>query len=481
MLVAMSFLIHATFVEFASSDLPYFGFANFIYGIIKTLGYFLIIINLLTDPLLPKPKTEDLGLGNSVKVVLPPIIVSFAFPGNLFIAFLSLVIAVLYLRRVFLGIESQLKALGFSLLLFSISEVLTALLLTADTNNITLYNLVRPFGIVWILKHGTLLVSSLLIHRWVFNYLFRRITSQIFIIFVSLILTVFVFTVVSFSVILLNNFESESTARLETDVKVLGYAVDSAESTLLSDAEVISQNRDIIDGVSNEDKNLSQVVEDLLLTKKLSYLAVLDKEGKVLARGEDPDRVGDSLSGDPLIQKATQGESSKSIVKKDGAASPIISIHSAAPIRKNGKTIGAVSLGVILDNSFLDGIKKSTGLEASIYAGDLLSATTIKVDGKERFLGIKGDANASQKVLSEGKEYSGRIDIFGIGYFASYLPIKDIKGDVIGMLFAGTPEVNILVAAANSVQNTFTLSIGVVIFAVIIAYFISKNLSDQVS
>src|SRR4029077_17762803 len=105
-------------------------------------------------------------------------------------------------------------------------------------------------------------------------------------------------------------------------------------------------------------------------------VTVIDDVGRVLARGEDRERRGDSLSSDALVQRVILGQDATSLVVKEGVLAPQIFIRAATPIKKGGQIIGGVITGVPIDTAFVDAIKRSTGLEASIYADNILSATT---------------------------------------------------------------------------------------------------------
>ncbi len=273
-------------------------------------------------------------------------------------------------------------------------------------------------------------------------------------------------------------------SRLETDVKVLNYGLDSRKQQVLSDAVALAQREEFVSLVSQEDKvALATHVQKFLLSKSLSSLIVVDKDGQVLARGEDKERLGDSLSSDVLVRRGLADQEVVSVVVKDGALAPEVLVRAVVPIIFEGNNIGAVITGLKIDNTFVDGIKAATGLEAAVYGHEVLAATTqVSADGKSRWVGTKEQATVVRStVLEKGESFSGALNILNTPYFVSYIPLKDIDNVVVGMLFVGRPQVTVLAAASRSIEITFILTAGLVVIAIIPAYLISRFIANQLS
>lgn len=95
--------------------------------------------------------------------------------------------------------------------------------------------------------------------------------------------------------------------------------------------------------------------------------------------------------------------------------------------------------GVPLDgnNELTDRMKEIFGGEATIFRGDLRVATTIKKDDGSRAVGTRLQGLAKEAVIDRAVPYLGEAKILGVPHFASYLPLKDGSGSVIGALFVG--------------------------------------------
>lgn len=488
LLLSLSFVLHASYVEAAVLTTSLLGndLQELLFTATRLPGYVLIIASLMLDPLQPKPVTKGLTEVLSSKKSAPAILaVGTSFVANLALIypFLCGTISLLYFRRATVGLEKHLRAVTIAFTFFTLFEFLSLASLLRGTTNIDLFNLVTPFGIIWIEEHVTLLIATIILGKWAFTYLFKRIQSQLFMIITSTILVIFLITTITFTALLLRNLQNEALSQLETNVKVLGFAIESKKGETLSDAQVIAQDEAVQQAVVERNRStLNEIAQKFLLTKGQSSLLILSDTGEVLARGEDKERVGDSLSDDTLVKRVLIGESISSVVTKDGALAPQVSIRSATPIKSGDGVIGAVLVASVIDNAFVDGVKKATGLESAIYGSNVLSATTLSSPGEEsRLVGIKEEeVQVKEKVLQNGGNFTGAVTLLTTPYFAAYAPLKDVDNVPIGMLFVGKEQVGVLQAAGRSIELTFLVTVVLLILAVFPAYIVARFLSEQI-
>ncbi len=479
LILSISFVFNALFIESSILSVPVFSqdLHIMLLRVSRLVGYLLIIVSLLSDPLMDKPKKEgNMGFVLPVGLRLPSTFISFLFP------ILSALVGFLFLRRATVGLENHLKPVAFSFFLLSFSEVLSLGYLLRESNNSAIYTFVAPYSVLWIIQSLVTLLSVIVLRKWIFGYLLKRIQSQLFMIFVSSIVALFLIITLVFSALMLRNIEQESLASLSTDVNVLEYAINSKKAEVVSDAQVIAQNPDLINSLEKKDKQkLKSIATSTLLAKKQSIVTILTNAGVVVARGDDPERIGESYSSDVLVVKAAGGDTAVSIVAKDGVLVPTLSIRSAVPVLKGQSVIGVVLVGSEIDNSFVDGVKETTGLNVSIYSDNVRSATTfIAPDGKTRWVGVREESEIVKKqVILQGKPYSGTLNVLNVDYLTAILPIKDIDNNVIGMLFVGREQVSLLQAAGKSIEITFLAAVILLIAAILPAYLVSRYISSQ--
>jgi hypothetical protein len=497
LLVAISYLAQSTVIEqsvLGNSSLN--NVSKNISAIFCVIGFLGIILGQLLDPLQKEPEVS--GLAVDEFTAKEPAAPSQPSPSQLpavgaaglvnplhwFPPLGALTIAILYWRRATTGLERHLKPVAVAFGLLFIAELLSLASLWNGTSNPTISKLVAAFGPLWIAQLIFLFAGSLVLGWWVWEYLTRRFMSQLFMIFTSSTLAIFLLTTVSFTFLLVSNVQKTSLDNLQTAAGVLNYAISGKKSETLADTQSIAENPDVASAVIAKDHNsLNSLTSSYLHDKQQSSLTITSNFGQVLLRAEDPDRWGDSISSDASIRLALIGQSTSSVSIQDGVLAPLIYIKSAVPIRSssNSQIVGAAEGGLVLDSAFVDGIKQATGLDSSIYAGNVVSATTfLAPDGITRWVGVKETSRAVQtEVLKKGQTFKGALSIQNRQYLAVFAPLKDLDNNIIGMLFIGQPQTVILQTAGRSVELTFVVTACLLILAVIPAYLISKYLTRQ--
>jgi methyl-accepting chemotaxis protein len=305
----------------------------------------------------------------------------------------------------------------------------------------------------------------------------------LFIIFTTTIAAIFLITTVTFTFLILSNIQRQTLSNLGTASKVLGYAIDSKTAETRANAEVIANDQAVATAVGAADrKQLQALTANFLINRHQSALTITADTGKVLLRATDPSRAGDSLSGDPLVKRALRGQISSSVTTREDVIAPLVYIETAAPIRNNnGSIVGAAVVGLVADNTFVDSIKRATGLESSIYSGNVRSATTFMApDGKSRLVGVKEARTAITKtVIEKGTAYSGVSSLSNRQFLVVYSPLKDIDNKTVGMLLISQPQSVILRTAGQSIELTFILAVILIVLSIIPALLISRYLARQ--
>jgi PAS domain S-box-containing protein len=108
---------------------------------------------------------------------------------------------------------------------------------------------------------------------------------------------------------------------------------------------------------------------------------------------------------------------------------------------------GKITYGgqVINDNfQIVDSIEKDMGSKATVFQkiGDKairVSTNVIGADGK-RAIGTQISDVVYDAVINKGQTYYGTADVVGKKYVVAYEPIKNSRGEIIGILFVGVPE-----------------------------------------
>lgn len=132
---------------------------------------------------------------------------------------------------------------------------------------------------------------------------------------------------------------------------------------------------------------------------------------------------------------------------------------------------------LINDNfEVVDKIKNKEGEVVTIFMGDTrVSTNVINSDGK-RAVGSKASQEVVEKVLKEGKQFSGPTLINGKSALTLYTPIKDGTGTVIGIWSAGIVKAEINKEIWNILSFFGIIILIMLVFGIIVSVFIGKKM-----
>lgn len=452
---------------------------SFLFGtqLLEIFGLVIILKTLLKEPVLRSP-------GKTALAVFPISFVSSLFLLIPLTTVLYLVISLVYLRKVIVSHEQQFKPVFWAFLFLAIAQALKIEFLWSDTANVFFSNLLSDFGPLWIITRLIEIIGLFILAKWTLGYFRFRLASQLFISTVTTTLFIFLMTTIVFTFLLFNNVEKDALVHLETNAKVLQFALESLQKEAFSDAQNIAQDTAFQNAFgSRNKKEIYRITSDYLITQGTSFLAVTDQTGNVLMRAEDKEKIGDNLGSDSVVKSALSGKKLSTVVTSPGIFLPTVEIKAAIPIVIYGEVRGAVVTGFLVDNAFVDGVKRTTGLDVAVFADRRRAATTfLSPDGKSRAVGtIESNASIISEVLGKGEIFAGSSQVLNQSYYTVYTPLKTYGGKTIGMLFVGKLQTELINAANRSVQLTFLGSVILMIASIAPAYYISKYISGQMS
>ena len=235
-----------------------------------------------------------------------------------------------------------------------------------------------------------------------------------------------------------NGFDEESRQRIRAIRGAVINTVDAMQGKYREQVVQVAENEALVLAVV--EGNVAELQRrSVQLMKQIhsDFITVSDAQGKVIVRGHS-DQKGDSVMNQGTVQRALKAEVTSGIVA--GTAVPF-SIRAGAPILRQGKVVGTLSVGASLTHdAFVDSLKKAFDVEVTVFKGDTRVATTIvNVQGK-RAVGTKMDNPAVIKTVLEGAQiFINKNTILGKEYQTAYWPIKDMEGETSGMWFIGVP------------------------------------------
>lgn len=440
-----------------------FGFAgdliNFTGLLVYILGLLLLMSSFLTAPRLAAVSA----------VILIP-----SFAGTL--PFFQVVIAILLGVVAFLAYRQAKREYNKALRFFWVGFIFLAIAALAQS-----IPLAQNSGnILWYVAHAFEVIGFVLLTMWIWQYLKLRVRESLVLISISMTLFIATIVTLAFSTILIGKIEKETRSNLLINAKVFDFSVQNLTQESGAEAKFISKDPLIASSLLESDLlSLQTILTQYLESEQLGFLLVTDKSGTVMMRAHSPGERGDSIVKERAVEEALIGNNFATIESSPGEK---FSIRAGAPIYKDGKIIGAVITGFPLDNVMVDRIKKITGLDATLYQGNMaVASTALAVDGRSRLTNIAlTDNSVKDAVLSQGKSATIRVTIKNAPFLASYLPITNGDDQIVGMFSAAKPQGDII-EIANSTNRLTLVTVTVLLLLLSLPIFsFTKRLLGEV-
>jgi two-component system NtrC family sensor kinase len=267
---------------------------------------------------------------------------------------------------------------------------------------------------------------------------------------------------------------------------------------------------------SGDRENLLETLQEIMYKGEIEWLTLTDLNGKVILRAHNSEVYGDSLSDNPFIRKTLRSldvSSGTAILSRDEllkegedlaqrafietistpkatseAERAVVDgmvIATAAPIIWKGRVLGAIYGGILLNKNYeiVDRIKdivyqgetykgRDAGT-AAIFMGDVRISTNVKGKNDTGAIGTRASEEVRDQVLLKGRPWIGRSFVVNDWYIAAYEPIKDIDGQIIGMLYVGALEEKFLVIKRRVMKAFITITLTGIALALMISYLLS--------
>lgn len=154
--------------------------------------------------------------------------------------------------------------------------------------------------------------------------------------------------------------------------------------------------------------------------------------------------------------------------EREGSAG--LGIVAVSPLYLGDELQGAVVVFHLFNNDFtlVDSIKTSTKIDTvTIFFGDLRVSTNVMTENGQRAVGTRVSEEVNAVVLQQGKEYVGNAFVVNENYITRYEPLRDHRGDVVGILYVGARQ-----QVFEDFLNTFRRRVALVALVTILFTFI---------
>ncbi|UCH51866.1 MAG: cache domain-containing protein [Chloroflexota bacterium] len=286
-----------------------------------------------------------------------------------------------------------------------------------------------------------------------------------------------------------------------------------------------AQRSFITDALINKNIELLKVMLEQTREKEsLDILTLTDENGRVIFRARNPSVKGDSQVQDELVAGAlASGEvfAGSVIVPreellKEGSdlaeqayieiiptpkakESPEteqtsgLMIKAAAPVvGDDGSVLGILYGGNLLNQNYkiVDEVKdtvyqgvKYKGKDigtATIFQGDLRISTNVMKEGGSRAIGTRVSEEVYDQVLLKGQPWIDRAFVVNNWYISAYEPIKNIKGNIIGILYVGILEQKFTDMRNRAILDFLAITVAGMVVALVISYFLVRSVLNPI-
>jgi len=191
----------------------------------------------------------------------------------------------------------------------------------------------------------------------------------------------------------------------------------------------------------------------------------VDRQAEQEAALQSDEVIGQLTTIDQLSR--AQVDSAMRILEDESAVKGKPTLKGAASVA--GKSVPDLHLGSesqVMNFAMVDRVKALAGGTATLFVWDgsnfvRVTTNVMKPDGARAVgtvLDPKGKAFAA---LSSGQPFSGVVDILGVPYTTSYVPMKDDSGTVVGAWYTGY-RLDSISQLGNSIRETAILDHGFV-------------------
>jgi two-component system NtrC family sensor kinase len=316
----------------------------------------------------------------------------------------------------------------------------------------------------------------------------------------------------------------QSQAKVKHDLASAWMVFDEKLNDIKDIVSLTAARESLQEAIKNDNRDLLlRYLNRVRNQYGLDILTLTDSQGTTIVRTRNPEVTGDSQAQDEIVRQALQPNVvaspeivARSELLKEGkdlaerAYLEFIPTPKAAPrpenketsgmmlkaaatvISENDEPLGVLYGGILVNRNYeiVDRVKgtvfkeeKYKGVEtgtATIFQGDLRISTNVTDLEGQRAIGTRISEEVKRAVLDVGRSWYDRAFVVKDWYITAYEPIKNIEGEIIGILYVGTLEKPYL-DTANRVMLTFTiLALLCVVFLLIILYFATTSIIQPV-
>ena len=289
--------------------------------------------------------------------------------------------------------------------------------------------------------------------------------------------------------------ERVAVSTIDSSLKKLEEALDtrldSRYKSIEETARNLSRDGRLLPLIYEEvTSSLQEQCEEFNQSLDFDVLIFTNDRGDILARSDEPDAVGSSVSDSQLFQMALNGGASRGIMKRGEELLQLV----AVPVLDNVATDivrGTIAIGYSLTSSLANEIKSLTGSEIAFYVfqpGGTDKMHVVPMEICNTFLNAKSslvsyfkrDSSLWDPVIEQKKISEGKFKIDDEIFHALLRPLATHDGFPIGFVVAFRSETELLRPFEIIKNRILVVGISCLFVTAGISYIIARRISTPI-
>ncbi|QWR78542.1 ATP-binding protein [Candidatus Magnetomonas plexicatena] len=203
----------------------------------------------------------------------------------------------------------------------------------------------------------------------------KKLQNKILAGFLPLVIIPTIIVAVIFLYVLIDDYHDDSKELLSQSIRGVVTELNLLELNLLHSAQTTAMRKDISQMLeSNNISALLPLLQEIQTMLGASLIRIVSPEGFVIANENMaiPENGKKFRFYPEILEKVLKGEDVTAIL---GTRKGIV-CKAFVPIKTDGKPVGMLQVGKILDNEFLNQVKDKYRVDGIVYNGDLPQAST---------------------------------------------------------------------------------------------------------
>lgn len=158
------------------------------------------------------------------------------------------------------------------------------------------------------------------------------------------------------------------------------------------------------------------------------------------------------------------------------------SLSADAPFTYENDVLMKGDVTISANHNVVDKLKQDTGIETTVFYGDVRVATTFEDVNGNRILGTTAKPEVTERVIGQGEKYFiSSIEINNVDCSAYYFPLQqEATGEIIGMVFVGKAKSNITASLYDAMNEIALVAVIGLLLSSIVSYIVAKRMAKSI-